>query len=233
MPGRSTCPVSIASSDSLSAESERCEDRVVGRDRRGVAVLAGVVLAVAGCSAGTSDSSDAGELFGWGTVIESSAGSGVPLLCLAGVQESAPPGCAGDTVALHGLDWASVPEALEVGGTRWFDGTFYGTWDGSGITLTRPFQVGDQAGSTRTETHEQPEGSADPSTVRRALDVLSARVADDANHLAAAEFVGTVNLVVVYDDGAIQTELDRELGEGVVVVRSAMRALSALEGDPE
>lgn len=197
----------------------------MGRRMGCLAGLAIVVLAVTGCGSGGSDPSPPGELIGWGTVIESGPGSEVPQLCLSGVAESAPPQCMGDAVALIGLDWAALPEVPEVGGTRWFDGTFHGTWDGSAITLTRPFAVGDQTGLDREDPFAPSTGSADSETLARALEEFRARSSDDANYLSAMEFDGSVHLVVVHDDGSIQADLDREIGPGVVVVRSALRAV--------
>ena len=195
----------------------------MGRRSWGLAGLGVVVLTVAGCGSGGSGSSSPGELIGSGSVIESGPGSGVPLLCLSGVMESAPPQCSGDTVTLIGLDWDALPEVPETGGTRWFDGTLYGTWDGSAITLTRPFAVGDQSGIDQEDPFASSVGSADSETLARALEDLRARRSEDANHLDAVEWDGIVHAVVVYDDGSIQADLDREFGTGVVVVRSALR----------
>ena len=195
----------------------------MGRRSWCLAGLGVVVLAVAGCSSGASGSSSPGELIGYGSVIESGPGSGVPLLCLSAVRESAPPQCSGDTVALIGLDWDALPEVPETGGTRWFDGTFHGTWDGSAITLTRPFAVGDQSGVDEADPFSSSVGAADSETLARALEDLQARRSEDANHVDAVEYDGVVHAIVVYDDGSIQADLDQELGAGVVVVRSALR----------
>ncbi|NQX03462.1 hypothetical protein HQQ82_01460 [Rathayibacter sp. VKM Ac-2856] len=197
----------------------------MGRRVGCLAGLAIVVLAVTGCGSGGSDPSAAGELIGWGTVIESGPGSGVPQLCLSGVAESAPPQCTGDAVALIGLDWAALTEVPEVGGTRWFDGTFHGTWDGSAITLTRPFAVGDQTGLDQDDAVASAVGSADSATLAQALEAIRARSSDDPNYVNTAEYDGTLHLVVVHDDGSIQADLDREIGPGVVVVHSALRAV--------
>jgi hypothetical protein len=120
------------------------------------------------------------------------------------------------------LDWTALPEVPNVSGTRWFDGTFHGTWDGSALTLTRPFAAGDQTGIDQESPASSSTGSADPQTIAAALEKLRARLSDDANYLSAAEFDRNVHLTVVYDDGSIQADLDRELGSGVVLVRSAL-----------
>lgn len=194
--------------------------------RRGGAVLlaaCAVAVAVSGCAAGGGDPDPARELMGWGTVIESSAGSGEGLLCLSGVGESAPPQCVGEPVSLRGFDWASAPEALESGGVRWFDGTVHGTWDGSALTLTRPVAVGDQTGLPPADPSELLPGTADEQTIERVMDEVDARAEVDARWLSAFSFDDHVIVVVVVDDGALQAELDDEFGEGVAVVRSALR----------
>lgn len=194
----------------------------MGRHEWGIAGIGLVMLATAGCGSDAADSSAPGELIGYGTVIESGPGSQEPLLCLSDVLESAPPQCAGNPVTLHGLDWAALPEVSETSGTRWFDGTFYGTWDGFALTLTRPFAVGDQTGIDQQSSATSSAGSADPQTIAVALEKLRTRLPEDLNYLAAAEFDRNVHLTVVYDDGTIQANLDRELGAGVVLVRSAL-----------
>lgn len=204
----------------------------MNRVGRGAMVAVAAALILSGCSTGSNatgsnasgwgPSGADGELVGWGTVIESGPGSGEGLLCLSGVRESAPPQCTSAGVPVIGLEWPDEADAATVPQVRYFDGTAYGTWDGSALTLTRPFAVGDQSGIP-ADPGGAASGSADAGAVTEAMAAFAERAASDANFLVAFEGNGVVRYVVAYDDGSMQGAVDQEFGVGVVDVYSALR----------
>lgn len=184
--------------------------------------LAAVALLLAGCATGQSAARPGGvaadaPVIGAGTVIDDGAG---PRLCLGPIGLSDPPSCAG--VPLHGWDWDRVDGWSETGSTRWGSWAVPGTWDGSRLAVDGdpvPLALYD------TTPFPWPEGTG-PLT-----DADAARIGQELagrwdGFLQGGPRDGRVDVVVVFDDGALQTEADVAYGEGAVVVTSALRPLT-------
>lgn len=67
------------------------------------------------------------KLLGYGLVLELPDKD--PMLCLGGVEDSAPPGCSGPSV--KGWDWDAVPDEDSLGGARWGRYEVTGYYDGA------------------------------------------------------------------------------------------------------
>ncbi len=159
------------------------------------------------------------EVVGQGTVLEDADGT---RLCLGGVMESYPPQCSG--VPLTGWSWDGVPGSETAEGVTWGAYAVQGTYDGEAIAVTQepvllalydPMMAPDPTGG-------EPGGSSEDELLDVQEDIHTSM--GDAI-LASAAQNGWLWVDVVWDDGSIQQAVDAAYGEGVVVVRSALRAL--------
>lgn len=197
------------------------------------AVVATAVIAVSGCATGSGGGSppdeafphptSTGEVIGQGTVLQQ--GQAAPQLCLGAVAESYPPQCSGPVVA--GWDWTTADFAETAGAVTWGTYAVYGTWDGSGFTLTRPpIPLALYDPIAHLDPHLDA-ANAGPSDESALLDVQ--------NDLAESRFPGVLTMWtsngylfvgVIFDDGTVQDFVDGRYGPGIVVVQSALRAVA-------
>jgi hypothetical protein len=188
---------------------------------RSVAVTAlALTLAVSGCASELAPDAPGAprgtEVIGAGTVIDDGAG---PELCLGAVGMSDPPTCAG--VPLSGWRWEGVEGVSERAGTRWGTWAVPGRWDGERLAVAGdavPLALYDAA------PFPWPEGTGPLS------DAEAGRIGADLaerweGFLQSGPRDGRADVVVVFDDGALQAEADAAYGAGAVVVTSALRPL--------
>lgn len=162
-----------------------------------------------------------GPVTGQGTVIQTP--NGTPELCLGAVMESYPPQCSG--VPLVGWDWtrAGSHEQATFEGrvTRWGTYAVTGTFDGLTMTVTGsvPLALYDPVAPP------SPRPSAPPSLSPQQWDAVRAglQVAPGLLTLDRPGDTGPVQLLVVHDDGSIQSWADASFGPGTVLVTSALR----------
>ncbi|MFH8249945.1 hypothetical protein ACH3VR_06225 [Microbacterium sp. B2969] len=198
--------------------------------RRAVAVpvvASFAVIVLAACATGSGGSAvpfgaaepalPSGEVVGQGTVLEA---DGEAQLCLGPVADSYPPQCSG--IPLDGWSWDGVDGSESSNGVTWGAYVVQGTYDGSTLTVTAPpillalydpMPMPDPTGG-------EP-GSGDEATLADAQDSLADRLGTD--YVSSSIDNGYLWVDVVWDDGSYQDAADREFGEKVVVVRSALR----------
>jgi hypothetical protein len=145
--------------------------------------------------------------------------NGGPELCLGPVAESYPPQCDGPSI--EGWDWADRHGMFEhQGKVRWGQFAVSGTWDGETFTLTGaiPAPVYDALPAKQPTV---------PKTERHYTQAQLERIAEKVGHdlpgaLGAFARHGHVLADVVYDDGSLQSQVDRQYGAGVVVLVSSL-----------
>lgn len=146
-----------------------------------------------------------------------------PELCLGVVAASLPPQCTGPR--LVGWSWGEVEHQTSAG-VRHSGGVLVtGTFDGTTLTLTDVSTRDDADPSVRAGTP-----SEDASAVRATppgLRAIQEAVMELPGALVGSRDrrAGTVDLLVVNDDGRIQAWCDAEYGLGVVRVTSAMEPI--------
>ncbi|GAB3601958.1 hypothetical protein [Microbacterium aureliae] len=162
----------------------------------------------------------AGEVIAQGTVLDTGDD---PQLCLGGVAESYPPQCTG--LPLRGWDWESVEGSESSDGTTWGAYAVQGTFDGETMTVTAepimlalydPMMIPDPTGGRP--------GTASEDTLAQLQEEIWERLGAQA--LTASAMDGRLWVDVVWDDGTLQSAVDADYGEDVVIVRSALRELA-------
>ncbi len=164
------------------------------------------------------------ELVAVATVLE--AGDG-PRLCLGGVRESYPPQCSGPLIT--GWDWAKVPPFEAAAGVRWGSYAVVGTFDGTSLTVTRPVTSPDQAPAAAPPPTVPPQSAAGVSEERlvQIQDALNRRWSEIGLLTSVISMAPKhLEVLVTFDDGRLQRDLDATYGPGVVLVRSALRPLA-------
>jgi hypothetical protein len=145
--------------------------------------------------------------------------TGHPELCLGPVAESYPPQCGGPRI--DGWDWADRHGVFEHQGTvRWGSFAVSGTWDGTTFTVTGviPAALYDPAAPQKPRVPQ-----AERSYSKAELERMAQKLGRDL-HGALGAFArnGHVFVDVVYDDGSLQSKVDREYGDGVAVLVPAL-----------
>jgi hypothetical protein len=164
----------------------------------------------------------AGELTTRAFVLDEGDGA---QLCF-GALESLPPQCGGPLII--GWDWDEVEGEERAAGSTWGDYEVFGTWDGSGLTLTRA-PVPDDPRLPSTEAPRPapaPGDPADAATVARAVEDFRAADADPDDRrwvTSSDESQGRALVNVIHDDGTLQAEADAEYGPGIVEIASHLR----------
>jgi hypothetical protein len=158
-----------------------------------------------------------GEVTATGTVL---GRGGEVELCVGPVAESAPPQCSG--IPLQGWSWDAADGAETSGDTTWGSFAVRGTYDGETFTATEPavpLALYDPIALPDPTGGEHGEG--DDATLAAIQDELPERLGDA--YLGSAPQDGWLWVDVVWDDGTWQDAADAEYGEGLVVIRSAIR----------
>lgn len=145
--------------------------------------------------------------------------TGRPELCLGPVAESYPPQCGGPPLA--GWSWKAQRGAFDQeGDIRWGQFAVTGTFDGTTFTVTGtiPAALYDAAATTSPVVPEP--------AVELGEDELAAIAERLGRDLPGAQGAyaadGHVFVDVTFDDGSLQAWADEEIGDGVVVVNSAL-----------
>lgn len=187
---------------------------------RVLAILASVLVTVAGCgsdddasvasgsgprpSAGIPGPGGQTRYTATATVLESPDHG--PELCLGGVEESYPPQCRGPEVV--GWDWGAVDGEEAASGTTWGTYTVVGTWDGESLTLTE--QPAPADGARRSEP--EPARSSTPCTEPQGgWRVVDAAKASDGAMQAAIDYARSrPTFGGAWVDQSINPALDQE-----------------------
>lgn len=164
-----------------------------------------------------------GPVLGQGTVLQ--VGDAAPQLCLGAVAESYPPQCGGPEIV--GWDWDAIELKESANGVTWGGFAVVGEWDGTVFELTEPaiplalYDPMPTEPDPRLDPANGGEGGEDE------LRDLQSRLADEApvDVLMSWPENGYLFVIVVYDDGSIQEELDAAYGPGLIAVQSALRDL--------
>jgi hypothetical protein len=200
-------------------------------DRRTTCIVATVATLFTGCASPAppdaeqtktaTQTSSPGELTGSGTVLQK--GDNPPVLCLGAMTSSYPPQACGGPV-LRNWDWSAVTGYERAAGVTWGSYTVTGTWDNGEFVRTR-----EPAPVPPTETGIP--DAARPVTGKPGTG-NKARLLQIQNELESAGGQpilisgiqnGYLVILVAYDDGNIQRELDRKYGAGMILVRSALK----------
>lgn len=210
---------------------------------RGVAALVSVVglLTLSACATGSDApppaSSDAptgdgvrawesappeGEVVGTGTVMDV---DGTVEFCMGAIAESYPPQCTG--IPLEGWSWDGVDGAEARDSIRWGAYALTGTYDGSAFTVTgEPMLL---ALYDPIASEDPTGGEAGAATEAELLEIqeeLPARFGENSGgYLGSYPENARLWVDVVWDDGTLQQAADDDYGEGVVIIRSALRAV--------
>ncbi len=193
---------------------------------------AALVLGFAGCAVGETEStepsivsspSETVDIFTtkYRTMIIDD-GDRPPQLCVGGVAQSLPPGCAG--IDLEGWDWNAVGDHEQRGSVRWGEFAVSGEYSAVKNTLrvTSASTGGTEPGHTPPPCTEEPGEYGDPSNIERMWtfteDDLGVRVFSGGDDPVCQ----TARFRVGYDDGSVQSALDAEFGRGAVIVESAL-----------
>jgi hypothetical protein len=197
--------------------------RVVGIVAVGAILLGGCALDVSPGSdpIGTISSSavpSPGELVGRGTVLQQ--GAELPKFCLGGVRESYPPQCSGPVI--RNWDWSAVDESATASDVTWGEYELTGTWDGVAFTQTKePIPLHDAAPPADPSPGDGPPGAGDELQLSQIQAELHSSA--DLSILGSWTTNGYLVLNVVYDDGALQSEMDSRYGPNLILVKSALR----------
>ena len=201
----------------------------IARSVAAVALGAASLLVLVGCAAGSGSdgpplgavvpSPPSGEVVGQGTVMDV---GGQVELCLGGVAESYPPQCSG--IPMADWIWDDVEGSESAEAVRWGAYAVQGTWDGEVFSLTRPpIMLALYDPMPFPDPTEGRPGAATEAQLLEIQDRLPDRLGDA--YLSSSADNGYLWVDVVWDDGTWQAAADEEFGEGVVVVRSALRAV--------
>lgn len=144
--------------------------------------------------------------------------TGRPELCLGPIAESWPPQCGGPPI--DGWDWADHDGMFErQQEIRWGQFVVTGTWDGTTLTYVSAI-----AGALYDAMPEEPSTPPEPEEPLSQEDLD--RIAEEVGELPGAQGAysvdGHVAVDVTYDDGSLQSWVDQEYGEHVVVVSSML-----------
>lgn len=198
-----------------------------------VAVSAASVLVFSGCASGTAPAGEPpigravpgtmwpeppqGEVVAQGTVMET---DGEVKLCLGGIAESYPPQCSG--IPLERWSWDGVDGSESASGVTWGAYAVQGTYDGETFMSTQPPIVLALYDPMPMDDPTNGEPGAGTDAELAEIQVSLSASLGEALLTSRAEN-GWLWVDVVWDDGTFQDAADAEFGEGVVVVRSAMR----------
>lgn len=200
------------------------------------AALAASALALSACAtpAGSGGASDSAPPASLGTVWPSPPGGDVIAqgtvmdiggdveLCLGAIAESYPPQCGG--IPITNWSWDDIEGFENSGDVTWGSYAVQGTYDGESFTVTEapimlalydPMMAEDPTGGEA--------GNGEEADLLALQEELPDRLGDA--YLGSYPENGWLMVDVVWDDGTWQDAADAEFGDGVVIIRSAMRSL--------
>ena len=198
-------------------------------NKRTSCVVAAVAALLSGCAApappAAGPTSTApqtalrGELTGSGTVLQK--GDNPPVFCLGAMTSSYPPQACGGPV-LRNWDWSTLTGYESAAGVTWGSYTVTGTWDNGEFVRTRepvsPAETGIPV-AARPVTGKP--GTGNKARLMQIQHDLQS--AGGQPILISGIQNGYLVILVAYDDGTIQRELDSKYGADIIVVRSALR----------
>lgn len=200
-------------------------------NKRMSCVVATVAALLSGCAAPAPPAAEPsktapqtvvrGELTGSGTVLQK--GDNPPVFCLGAMTSSYPPQACGGPV-LRNWDWSTLTGYEKAAGVTWGSYTVTGTWDNGEFVRTRepvpPTETGipDAALPVTGEP-----GAGDKARLMQIQHDLES--AGGQPILISGIQDGYLVILVAYDDGTIQREMDSEFGADIILVRSALRPL--------
>ena len=162
-----------------------------------------------------------GELTGSGMILQK--GGNPPVFCLGAMTSSYPPQACGGPV-LRNWDWSAVTGYERVAGVTWGSYTVTGTWDNGEFVRTRePAPVSPTA--TGIPDAVRPV-TGKPGTGNKARLMQIQHDLESAGGqpiLTSGIQNGYLVILVAYDNGDIQRELDSKYGAGLILVRSALK----------
>lgn len=193
--------------------------------RTPAALAVAAVLLLAGCAPQTSPGSAPAvpvDVMGQGTVLQ--VGDAAPQFCLGAVLTSYPPQCSGPE--LTGWDWETIEGDETADGTTWGAYAVWGSWDGSGLTVTDAVQLALYDPMPVDDPQMDPENAG--TAGQEALDAAQEALPDEApvEILSANQVNGYVVGSVVFDDGSVQKWADSRFGAGVVLIRPQLTAVT-------
>jgi hypothetical protein len=203
----------------------------MNRLRRAVAapaIAAASLLILTACASGSPGGSAVsfgalppappeGEVVAQGTVMDV---GGEVELCLGPIAESYPPQCSG--IPLEGWSWDGVDGSETSDDVTWGAYAVQGTYDGKTFTSTAPpimLALYDPMPAP-DPTGGEP-GAGEQAELEALQEDLPSRLGEQ--YLSSTIENGYLWVDVVWDDGTLRDAANREFGENVVVVRSAMR----------
>jgi hypothetical protein len=157
---------------------------------------------------------------GSGTVLQN--GDNPPVFCLGAMTSSYPPQACGGPV-LRNWDWSAVTGYERAAGVTWGSYTITGTWDNGEFVRTRepvpvsPTKTG-IPDAARPVTGKP--GTANKTRLTQIQHDLES--AGGQPILVSGIQNGYLVILVAYDNGNIQRELDSKYGAGIILVRSAL-----------
>jgi len=162
-----------------------------------------------------------GELTGSGTVLQK--GEHPPVFCLGAIDSIYPPhGCGGPV--LRNWDWSSVTGYESAAGVRWGSYTLTGTWDHGEFVRTRepvPVSPTETAIPDAARPVTGKPGAGNTSRFMQIQHDLQSAGGQPIRISGVQN--GYLVILVAYDDGTIQRELDSKYGADIIVVRSALK----------
>ena len=197
----------------------------------GIVLVGGLTLsALAGCaSVATTDGPliltpaplsaplPTGDVIGQGLVLDPADGD--PVLCLGPVAESAPPQCSG--IPLVGWSWDGVPGPTDTDGTVWGSYAVAGTYAGDSFTVMgEPILLALYDPAPLPDPTDGVAGTATDAELESIAEELIPRLGDQV--LGSAVHDGWLWVDVIWDDGSIQSAVDKEYGSTAVAIRSAL-----------
>ena len=198
-------------------------------NKRMSCVVATVAALLSGCAAPTPPAGEPTktamqtslprELTGSGTVLQK--GDNPPVFCLGAMTSSYPPQACGGPV-LRNWDWSTLTGYESAAGVTWGSYTVTGTWDNGEFVRTRepvsPTETGIPV-AARPVTGKP--GTGNKARLMQIQHDLQS--AGGQPILISGIQNGYLVILVAYDDGTIQRELDSKYGADIIVVRSALR----------
>lgn len=161
------------------------------------------------------------ELTGSGTVLQK--GDNPPVFCLGAMTSSYPPQACGGPV-LRNWDWSTLTGYESAAGVTWGSYTVTGTWDNGEFVRTREPAPVTSAETGIPDAARPVTGKPGAGNKERLMQIQrDLQSAGGQPVLVSGIQNGYLVILVAYDDGTIQRELDSKYGADTIVVRSALR----------
>lgn len=160
-----------------------------------------------------------GEVIAQGTVMDV---DGTAELCVGPIAESYPPQCSG--IPLVNWTWEGIEGSETSGDVTWGAYAVQGTYDGEAFSVTQPpIMLALYDPMPFPDPTDGEAGAGTESELLAIQEELPDRL--EESYLSSYPDNGYLWIDVVWDDGTWQDAADREFGDDVVVVRSALREI--------